>query len=199
MFSGFRSRCTMPRSCAAPSPRATWIAMSSGRVNRKRAGAETRAQRLAVETLGDEVRGAAVIPDVVDGQHVGVIERAGGARLELKRAHALVGVRRMRQQQLDRHVAPEPLVARPPHFAHPAGAQPPLDRVGGDPIAGLNAPPFAGDLAREDVERGRGEEVARLIHRRQQRRRFRPAGRHRARTCARGNPHAGRRAAPPLP
>ena len=132
--------------------------------------AETRAQRLAVQALRHEVRGAAVIPDVVDGQHVGVIERAGGARLVLERAHAFGGVRRVRQEQLDRHVAPEPLVARPPHLAHPAGAQPLLDGVGGDPIAGLDAPPLAGDLPREDVERGRGEKVARLLHGRQQRR-----------------------------
>ena len=44
------------------------------RVHRKCAGAETRAQRLTFQTLRHEVRGAAVIPDVVDGQHVGVIE-----------------------------------------------------------------------------------------------------------------------------
>ena len=140
------------------------------RVHRKCAGAETRAQRLAFQTLRHEVRGTAVIPDVVDGQHVGVIERAGGARLVLKRAHSFGGVRRMRKQQLDRHVAPESLVARPPHLAHPARSQPPLDRVGGDPIAGLNAPPLAGDLPREDVERRRGEKVARLLHGGQQRR-----------------------------
>ena len=140
------------------------------RVHGQRAGAKTRAQRLAVETLRNEVRGAAMFPDVVDRQHVGVIERAGGARLVLKRAHAVVGVRRMRQQQLDRHVASEPLVARAPHLAHPACAQPPLDHVGADAIAGLNAPPFAGDLPCEDIERGRRQEVAGLLDGRQQRR-----------------------------
>ena len=109
-----------------------------------------------------------MIPDVVDGQHVGVIEGAGGARLVLERAHSLVGVRRMRKQELDRHVAPEALVARPPHLAHPARSQPSLDRVGGDPIARLDAPPLAGDLPREDVERRRREKVARLLRGRQQ-------------------------------
>ena len=140
------------------------------RVDGKCAGAQTRAQRLAFQTLRHEVRGTAVIPDVVDGQHVDVIECAGGARLVLERAPSFGGVRRMRQQQLDRHVAPEPLVARPPHLAHPARSQPPLDRVGADPIARLHTPPFAGDLPREDIERRRGEEVARLLRGCQQRR-----------------------------
>ena len=111
-----------------------------------------------------------MIPDVVDGQHVGVIERAGGARLALERAHPFFGVRRMREEELDGHVAPEPLVARPPHLAHPTRSQPSLDGVGGDPIARLDAPALAGDLPREDIERGSGEKVARLLHRGQQRR-----------------------------
>ncbi len=170
MFSGFRSRCTMPRACAAPSPRATWRATSSAASTDSGAGAEPRAQRLAFQALRHEVRGAAVIPDVVDGQHVGVIEGAGGARLVLERAHSFRGVRRMREEQLDRHVAPESLVARPPHLAHPACSQPSLDGVGGDAIAGLDAPPLAGDLPREDIERRRGEKVARLLRGGQQRR-----------------------------
>ena len=76
----------------------------------------------------------------------------------------------MRKQELDGHVAPEPLVARPPHLAHPARSQPSLDGVGGDAIAGLDAPSLAGDLPREDIERGSGEKVARLLHGGQQRR-----------------------------
>ena len=127
-------------------------------------GAEPRAQRLAFQTLRHDVRGASVIPDVVDGQHVGVIQCAGGERFVLKRTHSFAGVRRMRKKQLDRDVAPEPLVARPPHLAHPACAQPPLDGVRGDPITSLNTPPFASDLPREDVERRRSEKVVRLLH-----------------------------------
>ena len=133
------------------------------RVHGESAGAETRAQRLAFQALRHEVRGAVVIPDVVDGQHVGVIEGAGGARLVLKRAHPLVGVRRMRKKELDGHVAPETLVARPPHLTHPARSQPSLDRVGGDTIARLDAPPLAGDLPGEDLERRLREKVARLL------------------------------------
>ena len=138
------------------------------RVHGESAGAETRAQRLTFQTLRHEVRGAVVLPDVVDGQHVGVIQGAGGARLALKRAHPLVGVRGMRKKQLDGHVAPETLVARPPHLTHPARSQPPLDRVGGDAIAGLHTPSLAGDLPREDLERRLREKVARSLRSGQQ-------------------------------
>ena len=104
----------------------------------------------------------------------------------------------MRKQQLDRHVAPEPLVARPPHLAHPARSQPSLDGVGGDAIAGLNAPPFAGDLPREDVERGRGEKVARLLRGGQQRRDLVPhAGIGAARAGEEIRTHAGGLLRPP--
>src|SRR4249920_38677 len=75
----------------------------------------------------------------------------------------------MWKQQLDRHIAPEPLVARPPHLAHPACSEPSLDGVGGDAIAGLNAPSLAGNLPREDIERRGREKVARLLHGSQQR------------------------------
>ena len=133
------------------------------RVHRQRAAGETHAQRLAVQTLGDQIWGTAVFPDVVDGQHIAVIEGAGGAGLGFKREPASGGVRRVGQQQLDGDVAPESHVARAPHFAHPAGADSPLERVGADPIAGLRTPPLAGDLPREGLERRRGEEGARLL------------------------------------
>jgi hypothetical protein len=138
------------------------------RVHGKSAAAETRAQGLAFQALRHEVRGAVVIPDVVYGQHVGMIERAGGARLVLERAYPFVGVRRMREKELDGHVAPEPIVARLPYLAHPTRSQPSLDCVGGDPITGLDAPPLTGDLPREDIERRGGQKVARLLHRGQQ-------------------------------
>jgi hypothetical protein len=106
-----------------------------GGVHRQSAAGETRAQRLTLQALRDQVRGAAVIANVVYRQNIGVIERAGGVRLTLKRAHTLVGVRGMRKKQFDGNVAAESLVARPPHLAHPPCSQPSLDRVGGDPIA----------------------------------------------------------------
>ncbi len=76
----------------------------------------------------------------------------------------------MRQQQFDGHVAPEPLVPRPPHLTHAAGAQALLDGVGADAVARLYAPPLAGNLERKDIERRHGKEVTRLRLGRYQRR-----------------------------
>jgi hypothetical protein len=58
----------------------------------------------------------------------------------------------------------------PPHLAHAAGAESPLDGVGGDAIARLNTPPVARDLARKKIERRGGQKVAGSLHRRQERR-----------------------------
>ena len=55
MFSGFRSRWTMPLSCAAARPRAICIADVDGLAHRHRAAAQPLAQRLAFEQLGDGV------------------------------------------------------------------------------------------------------------------------------------------------
>ena len=66
------------------------------RVHRKWAGAQTRTQRLAFQTLRHE-NGHRRDPRRCNiGQHVDVIERAGGARLLLKRTPSFGGVRRMR-------------------------------------------------------------------------------------------------------
>jgi hypothetical protein len=97
-------------------------------IDRQRAGAEPRTQGLAFQALGHDERRAVMDPDVIDRQHVGVIEGAGGARFQLARAQAL-GVRRMRQQQLDRDVTRETFVACAPDLAHRARAQSSLDRV----------------------------------------------------------------------
>ena len=45
---------------------------------------EARAQGLAVQELGDDVRDRPVDADVEDGQDVRVIQRGGGARLPLE-------------------------------------------------------------------------------------------------------------------
>ena len=93
------------------------------------------------------------------------------ARARARRRRAGCG-----QQQLDGDVASEALVARPPHFAHAAGAEPPLDGIEPDPVARLDAPPSRADLPREDVEGGRRQEVGRSRSTAlQQRRRLRRA------------------------
>ena len=109
---------------------------------RQRAGAEPRPQRFALEAFGDEVRGAAVVAHVIHRDDIGVIEGAGGPGFVVQRREALA-VGRMRQQQLDRHVASDPLVPGAPHFAGAAGAEPALDRVRPDRVAGPDAPALA--------------------------------------------------------
>ena len=54
-FSGFRSRWTMPGSCAAARPRAICAPASTALRGRHGPAAEPRAQRLALEQLGDRV------------------------------------------------------------------------------------------------------------------------------------------------
>ena len=98
------------------------------RVDGKHAGAQSRTERLAIEILGYQERGAAILPNVVDREHVRMIEGPGGACLLLAGAPAL-HVRGVRQEQLDRHVACEALVACPPHLPHRPHPEPSCDRV----------------------------------------------------------------------
>ena len=101
----------------------------------------------------------------------------------------------MRQQQLDRHVASDPLVARPPHFAHAAGAEPPLDRVAPDRVAGLHAPAVARDLRAKTSRAGDDEEGARVLDGGEQRGELVAQSRIDAARARRGTPRADRRAA----
>jgi hypothetical protein len=73
--------------------------------------------------------------DVQDPQHVGVVEPAGGARLELEAAEAVGVASELRRQNLDRHVAPQPRVARAEDFPHAADAHRREDLVGAEPRA----------------------------------------------------------------
>src|SRR4051812_3030281 len=135
------------------------------RVDGEGRGTEARAQGAAFQTFGHEIWRAAVIADVVDGEHVGVVERAGRARLALKGAHLSGAVRRSRKEHLDGDIASEPIVARPPHLTHAARTETAVDRVAADVIATLNVPPLARDLAREEIQRRSREKVARFLRR----------------------------------
>ena len=82
MFSGFRSRCTSPRSCAAETaeqtPRST---CSTSEASSAAGPRETFAERAAVEQLHHEKRTAgAVDAEVVDPNDVRVREAGGGTR-----------------------------------------------------------------------------------------------------------------------
>ena len=88
-----------------------------------RAPPEPRAQRLALEQLGDHEGDAVCLADVVEREHGGMVERRHRARLALE-ATAAVGVAgHVGRQDLERDVAPEARVTRPVDLAHAAGAE----------------------------------------------------------------------------
>ena len=86
MFSGFRSRWTMPLSCAAASPRAIWIAQCRSPCARAAAPCvEPVAQRLALEQLDDdEERRRRRDADVVDREDVRMRQRGDGLGFALE-------------------------------------------------------------------------------------------------------------------
>lgn len=60
---------------------------------------------------------------VVDGDHVGVVQGRGGARLAVKARHELLVVGEALAQDLDRHQAVQSGVARQEDLGHAAAAQ----------------------------------------------------------------------------
>ena len=102
--------------------------MAQGLVGRQRAVGEAIAQRPALEQLGDDVRLTSVDTDVVHVEDVGLLQRCGGARLDLESAKLLVAVR-ARRQHLDGDLPAEPQVDGGEHPPHAAAADLLLDRV----------------------------------------------------------------------
>src|SRR5262249_32264680 len=85
--------------------------------------ADARAKRLAVEELRYDVRRAVVRADVVDAEDVGVIERAGSARLLLESAEAFCVYRESGRQDFHGHFASQPRVTGAIDLAHPSGPE----------------------------------------------------------------------------
>ncbi len=101
--------------------------------------AQTLAKGLPIEELRHDVRLAVGGPDVVDADDVGVRQLARGLGFDLEAAQTLRIGRQARRQRLDRHVAPEPGVARAVHLSHAAGAEEAEHFVGAEPGSGGNA------------------------------------------------------------
>ena len=68
--------------------------------------------------------------DVVDGDDIGMIQRAAGARLLFEAAQPVGILGEGAQQDFDRHLAPEPRVPRAIHLPHASRAQHGDDFVG---------------------------------------------------------------------
>ena len=122
MFSGLRSRWTMPFSWAAARPWAVWIAYSTALRARHRPPLEPRPQRLALQQLGDHVRAPVLAADVVDRPGC---SDGSARRPRAPPARSAAGARGRREvwrQHLERHVALEARVASAVDLAHAPGA-----------------------------------------------------------------------------
>ena len=73
-----------------------------------------------------------LLADVVDRDHVLVLDGRGGARLELEALHEPLVLHGVDRQDLDRDVAMEPHVASLPDRAHPSGLDGRDDLVGAE-------------------------------------------------------------------
>ena len=106
---------------------------------------QPRAKRLALEQLHDGVRSAFVLPEVVDGEDVGMRQRGDGAGLAFEaRARGLVRGE-ARRQDLDSHGASELGIGGAIDFTHAARTEQPDDLVlakpGSDhPVASADCP-----------------------------------------------------------
>jgi hypothetical protein len=94
-------------------------------------------QGLAVDQLHDQDVVALVGDDVEQRHHAGVRHRRRRPRLAQHAGPPLGIAGRARRQDLQRDVAVEPLVARPPDLAHRAAAEPRQQAVRSDADAGL--------------------------------------------------------------
>ena len=103
---------------------------------RQGALAQPLAQRLAFEQLRDDVGATAVGPHVVDDDHVRVGEGGDGSRLPLESAEAVPIAGDVVGEDLDRHVATEPRVARAVDLTHPPGPDEVEDLVRSQPCSG---------------------------------------------------------------
>ena len=99
-------------------------------LDRQRTFGQAVSQSLAVQELHDQVIGAVLMPDVVQGADVGVIQRGDGSRFTVEALLGLSVVRQVRRQDLDRDGAVQPRVARAIHFAHAPCAHRRDDLVG---------------------------------------------------------------------
>src|SRR6266566_7406521 len=122
IFSGFRSRWTIPFSCAAARPRRNLLGVFDGFAHRQRPGTQPLAQCLTLQKLGDHIGRAFVLAKIVHRQNVRMIQRSRGLRLLLKAPQPLGIAGETHRQDLDRDLAVEPRVPRTIYLAHAASA-----------------------------------------------------------------------------
>ena len=125
MLAGFRSRWTMPFSCAASSASAIWLCELQRIVNRDpcRVLGDPCGERLALHQLHHQEVAAVDLFDPVQGGDVGMVQRRERLRLALEPQRPLAIGHEGFEHQLEGHVAFEPSVARPVDFTHAPGTE----------------------------------------------------------------------------
>ena len=83
---------------------------------------EADAERVAFEQLHDRVDDAGIVPDVVQRQNVGMVERGDRLRFALEARQPVLHLFRVRGKHLDGHFAAQPGISRPVDLAHAPAA-----------------------------------------------------------------------------
>ena len=122
-LAGFKSRCTMPWSCADSIASATWRAIAERFLDRDGPAREALVEIFAFHELEHEHALGAVALDAVNGGDVRVVQRGEEFGLALETGEALGIGGEAFGKHLERHVAAELRVARTIDFAHAAFAQ----------------------------------------------------------------------------
>jgi hypothetical protein len=89
----------------------------------------------ALEQFRHQEERAIVLPDVVQRQDVGVVQAGHDPRFAFEALPSFAGLRNLRRQQLDRHVAAEPGVVGLVHLSHAPPAKGREHRVGSEAVA----------------------------------------------------------------
>ena len=110
MLAGFRSRWTMPLSCAASSASAIWPRDRKRLLHGQRARGDALRERLALDELEHETADAVGLLVAVDRCDGRVIQRSQHPGLALEPRQPL-GIRRKHGKHLDRDIAPQLVVA----------------------------------------------------------------------------------------
>ena len=113
----------MPFSCAASSASAICCAIAQRLDERDRPAAQAIGEVLAFDQLHDQRAAAAGFLETVDAGDVRVTERREHLRLAMEARHAVVVVREVLGQQLQRHVAVQARVGRAEHLSHAASPE----------------------------------------------------------------------------
>ena len=132
ILAGLMSRWTMPLACAASSPLAIWMPISSSSRNLEGLAGDAVLEGLALQQLHGDERAAFEFADVVNGADVGVIEGGGGASFAAEAFDGLRVLRNFVREKFQRDVAAEARVLGFVDHAHATAAEFFEDVVVGD-------------------------------------------------------------------